>query len=114
MNTYEEAFVAFSADMQKMGLHFHEDSYRAVIDYLGPSVFSKDASLVACSDKNEIEYIKKNFLVGKLGLDENDPRLDQALHEVCQALGESNKRKHRPTFYYLLMAVLEQDFDKLA
>jgi len=114
MSSYEEAFKSFTEDMNAMGLHYHEDSYRAVLNHLGPSVFSKDASLVACSDKNELDYIKKNFLVGKLGLDENDPALDKAIQEVCHALGESNRNKHRPTFYYLLMAVLKQDFSKLA
>lgn len=114
MSDYNKAFETFTSDMNEMGLFYHEESYHAVMKYLGPSVFKADSALVACSDPKEIAYIREHFLVGKLGLDENDSRLDDALRQVCHAFGESNPKKHRPTFYYLLMAILRQDFEKLA
>lgn len=113
MSDYDKAFETFTKDMNDMGLHYQEDYYHAVMKHLGPSVHNADAALVACSDPKEIAYIREHFLVGKLGLDPNDSRLDDALRQTCHAFGESNPRKHRPTFYYLLMAILKVDFAKL-
>lgn len=98
----------FKAEIDKLGIAVHDDLFNAIIDHLGPSVHDKDASLVACSDPEERKTIKENFLIGKLGL-EDSPRLDEAIEEICRALGESNKNKHRPTFYYLLVAILKKE-----
>lgn len=108
MATYEDAHAAFTKDMKDLGIHYHEDLYHAVMKYLGPSVYDRDASLVACSDPSELERVKQNFLIGKLGL-EDGPELDTAIEQVCGYLGQSNRNKHRPTFYYLLVALLEQE-----
>lgn len=107
MATYEEALAEFKAEMENLKMHHHEEVYHNIVNYLGPSVHQKDAALVACSDPDELERIKKNFLIGKLGL-EDGPSLDAAIQEVCGALGQSNKNKHRPTFYYLLVAILNK------
>ena len=108
MSTYEEAYKSFTEEMNALGLQHQEELYHAVLKHLGPSVHQKDASLVACSDKKELETIKKNFLIGKLGL-EDTPRLDEAIQEVCGAMGESNRHKHRATFYYLLVGILKKE-----
>lgn len=94
--------------MNELGLHYHEELYDAIVNHLGPVIHDKDASLVACSDESERETIKNNFLIGKLGL-EDGPHLDKAIEEICHGLGESNRQKHRSTFYYLLTAVLEKE-----
>lgn len=113
MATYEEAYQKFTEEMNALGFHYHEEYFHAVMKYLGPSVHDQDAALVACSDPKELDYIKQHFLIGKLGLAEHDDRLDKVIQEVCHAFGESNNKKHRPTFYYLLIAILKEDFDKL-
>lgn len=108
MPTYEEAFAVFKQEVDNLGISVHEELYHAIVKYLGPSIHNKDASLVACSDKAELETIKKSFLIGKLGM-EDGPRLDEVLKEVCHGLGESNRNKHRATFYYLLVAILKKE-----
>lgn len=113
MSEYNKAYETFTQEMNDMGFHYHEEYYHSVMKHLGPSVHNADAALVACSDPKELDYIKENFLIGKLGLDENDARMDEAIHQVCHAFGESNNKKHRPTFYYLLVAILKEDFSKL-
>lgn len=90
-----------------MGLNYHEEIYHGIVNYLGPSIYDRDASLVACSDPKEIELIKENFIKKKLGI-EDDGQADKAIHEVCHALGESNRNKHRPTFYYILASILQK------
>ncbi|MDB2656948.1 DUF2853 family protein [Crocinitomicaceae bacterium] len=84
-----------------------------MLKHLGPSVHDADASLVACSDKNETHYIKEKFLIGKLGLDKDDPRLDKAIDNVCDLMGKSNRHKSRITFYYMLMAILNVEYTVL-
>lgn len=96
-------------DINALDLECKEDLLNAVLKYLGPNAFKKDASLVACSEPVELEYIRKNFLIGKLGRDKNDPNLDKAIRETCRIMGESNYHKRRPVFYYILMTIFEED-----
>jgi len=105
MSNFESTTQMFKDEMNAFGLHYHEETYNAIAKHLGPSLYDEDSSLVACSDNSERETIKKNFLIGKLGL-EDSPKLDAAIEEVCHAFGESNRKKHRVTFYYLLLGVL--------
>ncbi len=108
MSKARELSAEFKAEMNNLGLHYHEEIYNGIVDHLGASIHDADGSLVACSDPTELATIKTNFLIGKLGL-EDSPRLDEAIKEVCHGLGESNKKKHRTTFYYLLTAILNKE-----
>lgn len=104
MTKYDEAYVELSNDLMLMGFHLHEELYHAILTHLGPSIHDADAKLVACSDEKELKTVKKNFLIGKLGL-EDGPALDESIQQVCEAMGQSNRRKHRATFYYLLTLI---------
>ncbi len=108
MPTYEESLEQFKAETRELGIHIHEELYHAIFDHLGPAVQDRDASLVACSDDEELKTVKENFLIGKLGL-EDGPELDSAIKQVCGALGQSNRNKHRTTFYYLLTGILKKE-----
>jgi len=108
MATYEEMLETFKKEARDIGFHIHEELYHAIVDHLGPSIHDRDASLVACSDKEELALVKKNFLIDKLGM-EDGPELDKVIKEVCHALGESNRNKHRATFYYLLTGILKKE-----
>ena len=68
----------------------------------GPSIYDNDASTVAASDKEELERIKANFLIKKLGLSDG-PELQSGLDAVLTTYGSSERRKHRPVVYYLLV-----------
>jgi hypothetical protein len=104
MATYEEMYETFTAEMNETGIHHHEELYHEILKYLGDSIHDRDANLVACSDKAELDVVKKDFLIGKLGLDDS-PELDDLLDQVCGAMGKSNRTKHRATFYYLCTAI---------
>jgi hypothetical protein len=69
---------------------------------LGPSIYLDDASRVSCSDQTELDRVKQNFLIKKLGLDDG-PALDAAIAEVCDQMGSANRNKYRAVFYYLLV-----------
>lgn len=107
MSKTHEVSAQFKAAMHMLGLHYHEDLYYAIVNHLGATTHDEDAHLVACSDQQECETVKQNFLIGKLGL-EDGPELDDAIEQICHGLGESNRHKHRMTFYYLLTAILKK------
>jgi len=67
----------------------------------GPSIYNADAATVSGSDKSELETVKKNFLIKKLGLSDG-PKLDEAIASVMDAYGKSNRNKYRAVVYYLL------------
>ncbi len=67
----------------------------------GPSIYNADAATVSGSDQSELDTVKKNFLVKKLGLADN-AKLDEALTKVMDIYGKSNRNKYRPVVYYML------------
>ncbi len=75
------------------------DLLRKVAKGLGPSIYLKDAGLVSCSDQTELDRVKTNFLIKKLGMSDDD-KMDAAIKEVCAEY--TAKMKHRAVFYYLL------------
>jgi len=75
---------------------------------LGPSLYSRDASLVAAGQKSELETIKKNYLIKKLGC-KDGPELDKALDRAVKKIGKSRRNKLRPVFYYLLVKDLKKE-----
>lgn len=68
----------------------------------GPTIYDADAQFVASSDKEELERIRANFLVRKLGLADG-PKLMEGINAAIQTYGQSERQKHRAVFYYLLV-----------
>lgn len=68
---------------------------------LGPSIYNQDSSKVSGSDVRELETVKANFLIKKLGLDDG-PHLMEAIQGVIQGYGASEKNKLRAVIYYML------------
>jgi len=67
----------------------------------GPAIYNADASTVAGSQPEEIETVKNNFLIKKLGLDDG-PQLDDAIAQVIEVYGKSERNKYRAVVYYML------------
>lgn len=67
----------------------------------GPAIYNADASTVAGSQKSELETVKNNFLVKKLGLTEG-PELMSAIDSVLEVYGRSERNKYRAVVYYML------------
>ena len=68
---------------------------------LGPAIYRDDSATVAGTDASELETIKANFLVRKLGLADG-PELVAGLNAVIDQYGRSNRNKYRAVVYYLL------------
>ena len=99
MSKLDELLSKYTADLEKIGESVNADLLRAVAKSQGPSIYQKDASLVALSDPKEVARIKANFLIKKLGL-KDTPKLDEGLAAV-KAL-YPKRSKYRIVFYYLL------------
>ena len=67
----------------------------------GPAIYNADSSTVAGTDESELETVKKNFLMKKLGLADS-PKLMEAINAVIDTYGRSERSKHRAVVYYML------------
>ncbi len=67
----------------------------------GPSIYNADASTVAGSQEAELETVKNNFLIKKLGLADG-PQLMEAINSVIETYGKSERSKYRAVVYYML------------
>ena len=93
---------------EKLGMSRVDDKLlRAIAKSQGPSLYKADAAKVACSDKKELETVKKNFCIKKLGM-KDSPKLDEAIKAVCSDMGARNRNKYRTIFYYLLTKKLKK------
>ncbi|MFT4782631.1 MAG: hypothetical protein ACI9IV_000360 [Paracoccaceae bacterium] len=67
----------------------------------GPAIYNADASTVAGSQPSELETVKNNFLIKKLGLPDS-PDLMAAVDAVIETYGKSERHKYRVVVYYML------------
>jgi hypothetical protein len=68
----------------------------------GPAIYNADASTVAGSQASELETVKNNFLIKKLGLADG-PQLMDAINAVIETYGKSERSKYRVVIYYMLV-----------
>lgn len=101
MSKFEEALDTYKAEFDKLGIEYDADKLKAAAKACGPSIYLADASKVSSSDKEELARVKNNFLIKKLGLEDNE-KLDEGIAAVVEKLGASNRNKYRAMFYYLL------------
>lgn len=101
MNKREELIVKYVEQLEGAGVKVDHDLLTKVTVGLGPSIYNADASIVAGSDPLELETVKNNYLIKKLGL-KDGPQLDKAIDKAIDTLGRSNRNKYRATMYYLL------------
>ena len=67
----------------------------------GPSIYDADASTVAAGQVSELETVKNNFLIKKLGL-KDGPELMAAINSAIETYGRSERNKYRAVVYYML------------
>jgi Protein of unknown function (DUF2853) len=97
--TEETTTHNWAADVKKYAANVDEIAVAGIVRYCGIALQERDSSLVAFSDKREVQRVRDHFLKRKLGLTAADPELDKAIMEV----GEKMKTgKNRVTAYYLL------------
>ena len=98
----DELIAKYAADIkEKFGEQPDIDLLTKVAKGLGPAIYNIDASKVSGGDEKELETVKNNYLVKKLGL-KDEPKLMEAVKSVVDTYGTSNRNKHRAVVYYML------------
>ena len=99
MSKLDDLLVKYTADLEAIGEKVDAKFLHATAKACGPAIYRKDAALVAVSDKKEVERVRTNFLIKKLGL-KDTPKLDEGIDAVKKKY--SKRAKSRVVFYYLL------------
>lgn len=102
MGKRDELIAKYADDLRnKCGMEPDMDLLKKVTIGCGPSIYNADASTVAGSQETELETVRKNFLVKKLGLSD-EPGLMDAINSVIETYGRSERNKYRAVVYYML------------
>ena len=103
MSKRDDLIAKYAGDLKaKCGITADMDLLTKVTIGCGPSIYSADSETVAASDKTELETVKKNFLIKKLGLADS-AKLDEAIAAVIETYGKSERNKYRAVIYYMLV-----------
>ena len=90
----------YLADVQRYDSGADADIVQKIVKHLGIALRSKDASLVSCSDKSELDRVCEKWCMKKLG--ELDAAAGGAVvAKVCETM-KGDRQKQRVTFYYLV------------
>ena len=93
MSKRDELIEKYAEDIKsKFGQTPDMDLLTKVAVGLGPAIYNLDASKVSGSDDKELETVKNNFLIKKLGLADT-PALMESINSVIDAYGRSEKNK---------------------
>jgi len=103
MGKRDELIAKYAEDLKnKCGMTPDMDLLTKVTIGCGPAIYDADAETVAASQESELETVKKNFLIKKLGL-KDGPQLMDAINAVIETYGRSERNKYRPVVYYMLV-----------
>lgn len=101
MSKRDDLIQKYAAQLKESGVDVDHELLTKVTIGLGPSIYNADAATVSGSDPKELETVKKNYLIKKLGM-KDGPELDAAIERAVNTLGKSNRNKYRASVYYLL------------
>lgn len=110
MNQRDKLIVKYAENLRsKFGVEPDMALLKQVTIGCGPSIYNRDSATVSSSDESEIERIKTNFLIKKLGLDPSTD-FDAPIASIMATYGKTHRTKYRVVVYYLLV----KQFDKEA
>ncbi|CAI8181811.1 MAG: Uncharacterised protein [Formosa sp. Hel1_33_131] len=102
MNKRDELIEKYANDLRKKCSVIPDVALlRKVTIGCGPSIYNNDSSTVSGTDESELNTVRNNFLIKKLGLSSND-KLNEGIDKVLEQYGRSNSHKYRAVVYYLL------------
>lgn len=102
MGKRDDLIAKYADDLEnKCGMTPDMDLLTKVTIGCGPSIYNDDASTVEGSQASELETVKNNYLMKKLGLVDG-PQLMDAINSVIETYGKSERSKYRAVVYYML------------
>jgi Protein of unknown function (DUF2853) len=90
----------YLADVQKYDAKASADSVDKIVKHLGIALRNKDSALVAAADQKELDRVRTNWAIKKLGVTD-ESRADAAIKKTAAAMA-ADASKSRVTFYYLV------------
>lgn len=102
MGKRDELIAKYAADLRnKCGMSPDMALLTKVTIGCGPAIYNADAATVAATQPSELETVKNNFLIKKLGL-RDGPELMAAINSAIDTYGRSEPNKYRAVIYYML------------
>jgi hypothetical protein len=102
MGKRDDLIALYAGDLRnKCGMEPDMTLLEKVTIGCGPAIYDADASTVAATQESELETVKRNFLIKKLGLADG-PELMDAINAVVETYGKSERNKYRAVVYYML------------
>ncbi len=102
MSRRDDLIAKYAADLkEKCGMTADMNLLTKVTIGCGPAIYNDDASTVSGTDQSELDTVKNNFLIKKLGLSDG-PDLDAGIAKAIETYGKSNRNKYRAVVYYML------------
>jgi hypothetical protein len=102
MGKRDDLIAQYADDLRnKCGMEPDMDLLTKVTIGCGPAIYNADASTVAAGQPEELETVKNNFLIKKLALADG-PHLMDAINQVIETYGRSERNKYRAVVYYML------------
>ena len=102
MGKRDELIAKYADDLKtKIGVEPDMSLLEKVTIGCGPAIYNADAATVAGSQAAELETVKNNFLIKKLGLADS-PELMDGINAVIEQYGKSERNKYHAVVYYLL------------
>ena len=102
MSKRDDLIAKYADDLKnKCGMSPDMDLLTKVTIGCGPAIYNDDASTVAGTQASELETVKNNFLIKKLGLADG-PQLMDGINFAIETYGKSERNKYRAVIYYML------------
>ena len=81
MATQIELIDKYKKELSKLKVKVDDILLKAVVKSLGPAVYREDASKISAADADELERVRQNFMIRRLGLPDT-PKLDAMWTEL--------------------------------
>ncbi|MGR3757003.1 MAG: DUF2853 family protein [Tranquillimonas sp.] len=93
---------------ERCGIEPEMELLRKVTIGTGPAIYDPQAAVVDAADPADLDLVRRNFLVRKLGL-RDGPDLADAVEAALDTYGRDAPRKYRAVLHYLLTKQLGRE-----
>ena len=98
MATIVEKVEQYTAKCAELGMSLPGWLLARAAKACGPALFNADAETVAASDTTELETVRDNFVMGKLGLEDAEAAMN-IVNQVAEEMTDFGSHKYRAVFY---------------
>ena len=98
MATIAEKVEQYEAKCTELGMEITGGLLARAAKACGPALFNADAETVAASDVTELETVRDNFVMWKLGIEDAGEAMD-IVNKVAEEMSEFGSHKYRAVFY---------------